>query len=100
MDHEYIEQFAISHVNQLVIDEDTIEIYFKIDDLPYCLEVSRIKGTFRPRFVYHDAYFTCPICGLKLANTRCSPLDLKEVALFQRLIKFPAIRMEWLFIEH
>lgn len=55
-------------------------------------------GLFEPVRVYHRSDLHCHFCDRKAKHENCAYFAQHLDALFQRLIQFPNIRLEWLFI--
>jgi len=94
-----IEDLHFTDVSQKKLDDISLAIYFKIDDFRYRLFMVKRNGLFKPGGIQHlDADKECPLCKIKV--DACNYLFLKRRELFLRLIEFPNIRLEWLYIPH
>ena len=99
MTHVCVEELDISEVYQERRNEKRINIYFKANGQKYMLEMWKYDGRpFIPSTIEHDSNQTCLICRKK--QILCDPLKKHVKTLFHRLIEFPSIRLEWLYIEH
>ena len=78
-------------------------ISFKADDRQsyrMVLIKDKDRGIFEPVRVYHKLDIHCLLCDKEGMHDNCSYFGKHLDALFQRLIQFPSIRLEWLFIPH
>lgn len=75
-------------------------IRFEIDGFRYNLLTRENEyGIVYPKSIYHfDDGDNCTYCK-QLMNS-CEELAKYKQELFQRLIEFPSIRLEWLYIDH
>jgi len=98
----HIDDLMITNVSQRksVFFIDTIEIRFEIDRFRYSLDVSeREDGMFYPWRIDHlEEYKYCQYCEHR--SSVCPGLRDSSKELFHRLIEFPSIRLEWLYINH
>ena len=96
-----IESLKIQNVRQSATDEDRIFIYFTIQDYCYYLFLQQNdEGIFIPKRIDHFTNDKCPLCHSHYKYMKdCSILDDHNNELFQRLIEYPSIRLEWLFLN-
>jgi len=92
-----VDELNITNVSQEHIEFDTYFIDFKIDELEYYISTEAINGVYRADSIWHNKDFTCDFCD---EIGQCTFLEAYKDDIFKRLITFPSIRLEWLFINH
>jgi len=92
----------INNASQYKKGEDCIIIQFTIDTHPYYLVVRRNgSDEFFPFSVRHDSDERCEYCQKRNAKwDECSDLYSRRETIFYRLINFPSIRLEWLYLPY
>ena len=104
MDQESFENLEIDNVRQerFELDEGRIDIEFNMKGFPYYLIVEQnAVGVFQPYEVRHKSDELCMSCKKTRCNwVKCEILCAHKRTLFDRLIQFPSIRLEWLYIDH
>ena len=96
-----IDQLNISDVSQYNFSNFTgFILYFNIDGFRYSLYAKELEdGMIYPNTIYHlDKGGKCKYC--KEVSYECQELIGKRVELFHRLIEFPSIRLNWLYIDY
>lgn len=96
-------QLDIKNVETVKIYDWLMEIYFEIGEQTYILSVESKEenGIFYPREVAHEGNGeACVYCDVCSGNTRCNTFSGRINRLFQHLLTFPSIRLEWLYIPH
>ena len=97
---ELINHLHIHDVYQDTSDEKYIDIFFHIDNRLYCMRVMKFEDGYQPRMVFHRFDFgVCLICREE-RRVICEVLDRHVNDLFNRLIQFPNVRLEWLYISY
>ena len=89
----------VSHYKSKYLDPGFI-IEFSIDGFRYNLHTEKQEnGVVYPHHIIHmDTDNDCKYCENEL--NYCLELMNYNQELFHRLIEFPSIRLEWLFIDH
>lgn len=97
---EDFERLDIQSVSQTKLDEWDIRIHFTADGLSYRLIVSKDRQDkyFTPQRVEHEIKH-CPLCNNR-NKYHCDGFSRHIDDLFQRLIQYPNIRLEWVFLPH
>ena len=96
-----IEKLTIRDVHQTAVSSDRIDVYFTIATHTYMLAVvEKEKGMYVPRMVFHETTGPCPFCQKEWKSSDCSTLNEQIETLFHRLVEYPNIRLEWLFLNH
>lgn len=99
MKQGYVEELQISEVYQEKLGEKRINIYFKANGQKYMLLMWKYKDRpFFPSTIEHNSNETCLVCRKKMIL--CDPMQRHVNALFKRLIEYPSIRLEWLYLPH
>jgi len=96
-----IDELNISDVSHYKISTyNGFALKFIIDDFRYNLFVKEMEdGVVRPVKVVHgDVNSHCKYC--KKESYICHKLMNYQQELFHRLIEFPSIRLEWLYMNH
>ena len=97
------EHLDIKKVETVKIYDWLMYIHFEIDEQQYVLgvELNEEKGIFFPRVVEHYGNVEmCAYCIISSNWSRCNKLSGQITSLFQHLLTFPSIRLEWLYIPH
>ena len=95
-----IHDLDIANVTQNYYDETRIDINFYLINSHYQLHVRKNeKGVFQPFNIYHiKKTGKCLYCDGSEGGCRGLGMHINE--LFLRLIEFPSIRLEWLYLPH
>ena len=104
MSQTFVESLAITNVYQKEINENEYTIHFMINDVSYFLEVQKRSrdNKFIPMWVSHEETNYCSLCEQKFLEHGywCKKFDKYRDEIFHRLIEFPTIRLDWLYIHH
>jgi len=96
-----IDELNIVNVSQSKVKsmENGIVITFQVDSFRYNLYTLEKDGMFNPYHLVHlDENSDCTLC--ENGSNYCKELMKYKQELFHRLIEFPSIRLEWLYINH
>ena len=95
-----IHDLDIRNVTQKDWFDTGIDIDFELNGCVYQLHIRKDeKGVFQPFTVYHiKKTGGCLYCDG--SGGGCRGLKMHKNELFLRLIEFPNIRLEWLYISH
>lgn len=97
-----IDGLAITNVSQYETHFfiNTFYIAFELDGFRYELFAEQgIDGLVHPKFIKHsDENNTCNYCENR--SSVCRGLSEYKKEFFHRLIEFPSIRLQWLYIKH
>ena len=103
MEQTLIEALDIRNVFQIKKNDGRIDIYFTAEGFTYSLLMKKMEEKYEAWVVWHENRHECPVCNV-LANLdttmSCRMLHKHRQALFHRLIEFPNIRLEWLYLPH
>ena len=69
---------------------------FLLDNVAYSMKVVDDDGVYTPKVVQHASYQRCSLCKTG-KHLICPALTKVKQELFEKLIEFPSIRLEWLF---
>lgn len=100
MERTVVDRLTITNVWQKRVNEKRIDIHFTIEDMDYYLTVMNIDNTYKPWAVYHNSVAICSFCRKRVSLTFCDGLGFDPLHLFHRLIEFPSIRLEWLYLKY
>lgn len=95
-----VNELSITNVWQEYWLEKSIDIKFELPTGRYELHLSQNReGIYFPNEIYHlKNDQDCPYCDGNEAG--CIGLKIHKKELFYRLIEFPSIRLEWLYLPH
>lgn len=96
MNHELLKNLNISNVSLVHLNPHHLNIHFSIEENSYMLRMEKRSGRFIPDHVFHTDVVNCCIC--EDDELLCHDLIEHNDVLFQYLITFPSIRMEWLYL--
>lgn len=94
----FIDELSICNVTQETKRKDQINIMFSIGNENYWMPVIAKDGVFIPAALFHMSNM-CLYCETARPGSDCS-LAAKRDVIFDILIQYPSIRLEWLFIPH
>lgn len=104
MSQTFIESLDITNVYQREMDEGEYNIHFTINELSYFLKVQERSrdNLVIPMWVCHEERDYCSLCDreFKVTGEWCKKFNKYRDEIFHRLIEFPSIRLEWLYIHH
>ena len=81
-------------------NEAVICIHFKLDWQEFFVRIVREDHVYVPHEVLHEEKQRCVVCDDGHNSYVCSFLNKSKNNVFQKLIEFPNIRLEWLFIPY
>lgn len=95
-----VDELSIANVSQQYWNKRSIDINFDLNNMGYQLHVSQDKkGVFFPTEIFHITNIQqCPYCDGSEAG--CDGLKKYKKDFFHRLIGFPSIRLEWLYLAY
>ena len=95
-----LEELTLSNVYQEIPLSTIIDIYFCLENAPYLLRTLKDSGVYKPLEVCHKMNERCDYCGSQEYGGYCSALDSQAENLFNRLVEYPSIRLEWLYLPY
>lgn len=101
---KFVETLEIKQVSQEKEDEEAINIDFTIEQVAYQLFLVKNKeNKFEPKTIFHldnlrEMGKICPVCKGK--GSFCVKLEKNKEQLFQHLIQYPTIRLEWIYLDY
>ena len=102
MEQLKLDELKIATVTHTELDHhfEKFRIEFFIDAFQYGLYMEEFEdGKLHPTKIVHWGNATvCNYC--KESRFSCRELSKHKQELFHRLIQFPSIRLEWLYIDH
>ena len=101
MDQLNIDELNITNVSYRDLKYNGLGyvLTFKIEGFRYILHTEKQEdGSVYPSHINHvDASYHCKYCE---GSVSCLELMKHQKELFHRLIEFPSIRLDWLYIHH